>query len=98
VPVGHVQPAAQLRDLRRRRVLRGDGGRLFRLRQRRPEIPRPVRAPGYPWLPGLYVVLTGLIAVDLLVQEATRTYAMLGLALVLLGVPVYFAWRRLATR
>src|SRR5467141_1414607 len=70
---------------------------LFRLRQRRPDIPRPVRAPGYPWLPGLYVVLTGLIAVDLLVQEATRTYAMLGLALVLLGVPVYFAWRRLAT-
>src|SRR6267378_2896179 len=41
---------------------------LFRLRQRRPDIPRPVRAPGYPWLPGLYVVLTGLIAVDLLVQ------------------------------
>src|SRR6267143_3272430 len=68
---------------------------LFRLRQRRPDIPRPVRAPGYPWLPGLYVVLTGLIAVDLLVQGATRTYSFLGLALVVLGVPVYYAWRRL---
>jgi len=71
---------------------------LFRLRKRRPDLPRPVRAPGYPWLPALYVGLTGLIAVDLLVQHATRTYAMLGLALVLLGVPVYFAWRRLAAR
>src|SRR5882762_5236992 len=71
---------------------------LFRLRQRRPDIPRPVKAPGYPVLPALYVVLTGLIAVDLLVQDATRTYAFLGLILVLLGVPVYFAWRRLATR
>jgi uncharacterized membrane protein len=40
--------------------------------------------------------LTGLIAVDLLVQESTRTYAFLGLILVLVGVPVYYAWRRLA--
>jgi len=69
---------------------------LFALRRKRPDIPRPVRAPGYPWLPALYVVLTGLIAVDLLVQGATRTYSFLGLALVLLGVPVYYAWRRLA--
>src|SRR2546425_1351004 len=69
---------------------------IFRLRQKRPDIPRPVKAPGYPVLPALYVVLTGLIAIDLLVQPVTRTYAMLGLALVLLGVPVYFAWRRFA--
>jgi len=71
---------------------------IFRLRQKRPDIPRPVKAPGYPVLPALYVVLTGLIAVDLLVQDSTRTYAFLGLILVLLGVPVYFAWRRLAAR
>src|SRR5438067_10766619 len=69
---------------------------LFRLRPPRPDIPRPVKAPGYPFLPALYVVLTGLIAVDLLVQDSTRTYAFLGLILVLLGVPVYFAWRRMA--
>jgi basic amino acid/polyamine antiporter, APA family len=69
---------------------------IFRLRQKQPNIPRPVKAPGYPVLPALYVVLTGLIAVDLLVQDSTRTYAFLGLILVLLGVPVYFAWRRLA--
>ena len=71
---------------------------IFRLRKNRPDIPRPVKAPGYPILPGLYVVLTGLIEVDLLVQDSTRTYAFLGLILVLLGVPVYFAWRRLAAK
>src|SRR5256714_3817581 len=65
---------------------------LFRLRQKRPDIPRPVKAPGYPVLPALYVVLTGLIAIDLLVQPATRTYAMIGLVLVLAGVPVYYGW------
>jgi basic amino acid/polyamine antiporter, APA family len=69
---------------------------LFRLRSKRPDIPRPVRAPGYPVLPALYVILTGLIAVDLLIQDATRTYAFLGLVLVLIGVPVYFGWRQLA--
>src|SRR5881394_2749608 len=69
---------------------------LFRLRKTRPDLPRPVKAPGYPVLPGLYVVLTGLIAVDLLVQGATRTYAFLGLILVLVGVPVYYLWRRFA--
>ena len=67
---------------------------IFRLRQKRPDIPRPVKAPGYPYLPALYIGLTGLIAVDLLVQDSTRTYAFLGLILVLLGVPVYFGWRR----
>ncbi len=67
---------------------------LFRLRKRRPDLPRPVRAPGYPILPALYVVLTGLIAVDLLVQKATQTYSMLGLLLVLVGVVVYYVWRR----
>jgi APA family basic amino acid/polyamine antiporter len=70
---------------------------LFRLRKKRPDIPRPVRAPGYPVLPALYIVLTALISVDLLLQDATQTYSMLGLALVLLGVPVYYAWRRMVS-
>ena len=71
---------------------------LFALRRKRPEIARPVRAPGYPWLPALYVVLTGLVAIDLLVQGATRTYSFLGLALVVLGVPVYYGWRRMVAK
>jgi basic amino acid/polyamine antiporter, APA family len=66
---------------------------LFLLRRKRPDLPRPVKAPGYPVLPALYVVMTGLIAIDLLVQGATRTYAFLGLILVLLGVIVYYIWR-----
>jgi basic amino acid/polyamine antiporter, APA family len=68
---------------------------VFTLRRKHPELPRPVRSPGYPWLPAIYVGITALIAVNLLLQEATQTYALLGLALVLLGVPVYFLWRRM---
>src|SRR6059036_2673965 len=71
---------------------------LFALRAKRSAADRPVRAPGYPWLPALYVVATAVIAVDLLVQDATRTYSFLGLGLVLLGVPVYFGWRAMVRR
>jgi basic amino acid/polyamine antiporter, APA family len=66
---------------------------LFVLRVKRPTAARPVRAPGYPWFPALYVVATAVIAADLVAQDATRTYSVLGLVLVLIGVGVYFAWR-----
>jgi len=66
---------------------------LFFLRARRPDAERPVRAVGYPWLPALYVLGTGVLCVNLLFQQ-TR-YAGLGLIIVALGVPVYFAWRRI---
>jgi len=67
---------------------------LFVLRARRPDAERLVRAPGYPVLPGLYVVATALICVVLLVQKPA--YSGIGLAIVLLGVPVYMIWRRQA--
>ncbi len=71
---------------------------LFALRVKRPMAQRPVRAPGYPWFPALYVLATAVIAADLLTQDATRTYSLLGLLLVLIGVPVYFAWRGMVRR
>jgi APA family basic amino acid/polyamine antiporter len=71
---------------------------LFLLRQRRPTAERPVRAVGYPWLPALYVVATGLLCVNLLIQPAQQRYAGLGLIIVALGVPVYYAWRRMVAR
>ena len=64
---------------------------LFALRIKRPEAERPVRVPGYPLLPALYLLLTALIAIAMLVMKTT--YSGLGLACVLLGVPVYFLWR-----
>jgi APA family basic amino acid/polyamine antiporter len=68
---------------------------LFALRLRRPDAPRPVRAPGYPWLSGLYLALTALVGVNLLLQKPQYTWP--GLVIVALGVPVYYAWRRMET-
>jgi len=67
---------------------------LFRLRKMRPDAERPYRALGYPILPGLYIFLASAIAVILLIAEKTRAQALSGLVIVLLGVPVYFLWRR----
>ncbi len=69
---------------------------LFALRIRRPDLARPVRAVGYPWLPAAYVAATALIAVDLLVKKPQYTWP--GLIIVALGVPVYYAWRLRALR
>jgi APA family basic amino acid/polyamine antiporter len=66
---------------------------LFLLRRRRPELERPVRAAGYPWLPALYVLATGLLCVNLLIQPAQQRYAGLGLIIVAAGVPIYYLWR-----
>jgi APA family basic amino acid/polyamine antiporter len=69
---------------------------LFRLRRIRPDVPRPVKAFGYPVLPGVYIAATAFILVVLLVDPQQRLYSGLGLLLVLLGVPVYWLWRRAA--
>ena len=67
---------------------------LFRLRQLRPDAERPYKVVGYPVLPALYIILASAIAVILLIANQTRAQAISGLVIVLLGVPVYFIWRK----
>lgn len=64
---------------------------LFRLRARAPDHPRPYKAFGYPILPGLYMI--GAAAVAVILLFAKPAYTIFGLALVLLGIPVYYLWR-----
>ena len=67
---------------------------LFRLRRTRPAADRPYRAVGYPVVPGLYVLGATPILLVLFAYRASTTWP--GLVIVLLGVPVYFMWRRTA--
>jgi basic amino acid/polyamine antiporter, APA family len=67
---------------------------LFRLRKKRPDLPRPVKAFGYPVLPGLYILAALALMVVLLVEKPLYTGA--GLVIVALGIPIYLVWRRSA--
>jgi APA family basic amino acid/polyamine antiporter len=64
---------------------------IFRLRATRPEVARPYRAVGYPVVPALYILGAATILLVLLVYRTATTWP--GLIIVLLGVPVYLAWR-----
>jgi APA family basic amino acid/polyamine antiporter len=65
---------------------------LFVLRRTRPNAERPYRAVGYPLLPAIYIVMALFIDVVLLRYKPQFTWP--GLIVVLLGVPVYYAWSR----
>jgi len=65
---------------------------LFRLRRVRADVPRPYRVVGYPWMPALYMAVMGAVMVDLLFESPLYTWP--GLIIVVIGIPVYFAWRR----
>ena len=65
---------------------------LFVLRRTRPDMDRPYRAIGYPVLPALYILVAGSIEILLLLYKPNYTWP--GLIIVMLGVPVYFYWRK----
>lgn len=64
---------------------------VFRLRQTRPDAPRPYRAFGYPYVPLLYLVTAvGILAILFLYRRATTIP---GVIIVVIGVPVYFLFK-----
>jgi APA family basic amino acid/polyamine antiporter len=65
---------------------------LFVLRRTHPEAERPYKAIGYPVLPAIYIVMALFIDVVLLRYKPQYTWP--GLCIVLLGIPVYFLWKR----
>lgn len=62
------------------------------LRRTRPELPRPYRMWGYPVTPILFLAITAWFLINMLWTRPVPSLA--GLALVALGVPVYFVWAR----
>jgi basic amino acid/polyamine antiporter, APA family len=63
---------------------------VYVLRIRRPDLPRPFRVPGYPIIPGIYLVGTSMVLVATFL-ERPRTSA-LSAASLLVALPVYELW------
>jgi len=64
---------------------------LFVLRRKRPDVPRPYRCTGYPYLPALYLLMAGAWALNSVVTRPKET--LIGIAIVFLGAPFYAFWR-----
>jgi APA family basic amino acid/polyamine antiporter len=62
------------------------------LRKKKPDAQRPYKAFGYPFIPILYIILASAISVILLIYKSQFTWP--GLIIVLLGIPVFFLWKR----
>jgi APA family basic amino acid/polyamine antiporter len=69
---------------------------IFVLRVKRPDIPRPYKAFGYPVVPAIYILTTVTIMVILLIYKPNYTFP--GLIIVVLGIPVFYLWRRYSRR
>ncbi|MEP6993392.1 MAG: amino acid permease [Acidobacteriota bacterium] len=69
-------------------------GAVIALRRKRPEWPRPFRAPAYPWLQLLYCAAASILAASLLLGNFRTAWP--GFAVLLTGVPVYLWWHRRA--
>lgn len=65
---------------------------MFLLRWKRPEIARPYRCTGYPWLPAIYVVIGGAWTINTIVTRPVEAFW--GAVIVMIGVPAYLYWKR----
>jgi basic amino acid/polyamine antiporter, APA family len=69
---------------------------VFRLRRRRPDLPRPYRVWGYPIVPIVFIVASGAVVINTLVNRPTESLA--GLVFLALGLPVYWYQRQRSER
>ena len=69
---------------------------LFVLRWKRPDVPRPYRCTGYPWLPALYVIIGVAWTLNTIIERPTEAFW--GATIVLAGVPGYLFWKRRTAR
>jgi APA family basic amino acid/polyamine antiporter len=65
---------------------------MFILRWKRPDIERPYRCSGYPWLPGIYVLIGAAWTLNTIVTRPKES--LIGTLIVLLGVPCYLYWKK----
>jgi APA family basic amino acid/polyamine antiporter len=67
------------------------GAAVIVLRRTRPDADRPYRVWGYPWVPLLFILSSAALVLNTLFEKPVES--LIGLALVLLGVPAYAWWR-----
>jgi basic amino acid/polyamine antiporter, APA family len=62
------------------------------LRKKRPDLPRPYRTLGYPWVPAVFVLVALALVLSTLFDSPRES--LMGIFLIILGLPFYFYWRK----
>ena len=70
----------------------GAASSVITLRRKHPDLRRPYRAWGFPWVAYVFILASSGILVNALVEKPLESLA--GLLLTVAGIPVYFFWRR----
>src|SRR5208282_3103861 len=65
---------------------------LFVLRWKKPDIPRPYRCTGYPWLPAIYVLVGAAWTLNTIITRPGEAFW--GATIVAIGIPGYWYWKR----
>jgi APA family basic amino acid/polyamine antiporter len=68
---------------------------VFVLRRKLPDAPRPYRTLGYPVVPFVFILVAAWLVANTIITSPVESAA--GLALIALGVPVYFYFKRRRT-
>jgi APA family basic amino acid/polyamine antiporter len=66
------------------------------LRRRQPDAVRPYRMFGYPVTPVLFIAVAGGVAIFAFISAPLTST--IGLSILAVGVPAYYAWRHVAKR
>jgi basic amino acid/polyamine antiporter, APA family len=69
---------------------------VFTLRKKYPNMERPYKTWGYPIVPFLFIIFSVGILINTLIEKPVESLA--GVILTLLGIPVYFYWKRKALK
>ncbi len=65
---------------------------LFVLRWKKPDIPRPYRCTGYPWLPAIYILVGAAWTLNTIITRPGEAFW--GATIVAIGIPGYWYWKR----
>ena len=65
---------------------------VFVLRKKQPDLERPYRVWGYPYVPAFFIIFSSAIMVNTFFESPEQS--LMGLGLTLLGIPAYLFWKK----
>ena len=66
---------------------------VFVLRKKQPELERPYKVWGYPYVPAFFIIFSSAIMINTFFESPQQS--LMGIGLTLLGIPAYLYWKKI---